>query len=161
MANANMKALRAMGKRITILLFFLLNFICLYSQNISKEFRQDTARVEQKVRNMLSTDDTTFGMLEASRTLEIEYDNLLNKYYKILYNKLDDDGKKALKEAELNWIKFRDSEKKLVAELHRNTYNESGGGTIWSVIYGNLSAQITRERVLELYSYLVSGDLEE
>ncbi|MCL2596403.1 MAG: DUF1311 domain-containing protein [Paludibacter sp.] len=161
MANTNMKTLLAASKKITILLFFLSNFICLYSQNISNEFKQDTARVEQKVRNMLDKDYSTYGMHEANKTLEIEYDKLLNKYYKILYNKLDDNGKKALKEAQLNWIKFRDSEKELVAQLYQNTYNEEGGGTIWGVIYGNSAAQITRERVFVLYGYLVLDNLEE
>ena len=159
MTNANMKVLLGMSKRIIILSFFLLNFICLYSQNTSDEFKQDTAYVEQKVRNMLDKDDTTYGMHEANKILEVEYDKLLNKYYKILYSKLDNNGKKALKETQLNWIKFRDAEKKLVAELRQNTLNEMGGGTIWGVIYGNLAAQITRERVFVLYSYLVS-DLE-
>ncbi|MCL2651218.1 MAG: DUF1311 domain-containing protein [Candidatus Azobacteroides sp.] len=158
MANSNKKVQWAMSKKITILLFFLSNFICLYSQNISDEFRQDTARVEQKVRDMLDKDDSTFGMLEANKTLEIEYDKLLNKYYKILYNKLDENGKKALKETQLNWIKFRDAEKNFVAELRRNTLDKMGGGTIWGVIYGNLSAQITRERVFVLYNYLVSDN---
>ena len=146
-------------KKLIIFLFLLSNLIC-YSQNISNEFRQDTARIEQKIRDMLDKDDTTFGMHEANNLLEIEYDKLLNKYYKILYNTLDENGKKALKEAQLNWIKFRDAEKKLVAELHQNTYNEMGGGTIWGVIYGNFSAQITRERVFTLYNYLVADDLE-
>ena len=157
MTDANMRVLWAMSKKIMVLLFFLSNFICLYSQNISDEFKRDTARVEQKVRNMIDKDYSTYGLHEANKTLEIEYDKLLNKYYKILYNKLDDNGKKALKETQLNWIKFRDAEKKFLSELHQNTFNEMGGGTMWGVHYGNLTAQITRERVFVLYSYLVSN----
>ena len=148
-------------QKLMLSLFFLSNFICLYSQNISTEFKQDTARVEQKVRDMLDEDNSTYGMLEANNVLETEYDKLLNKYYKMLYNKLDDAGKKALKKTQLNWIKFRDAEKELIAELYQNTYNEAGGGTIWGVIYGNLRAQITRERVFVLYNYLVADNLEE
>ena len=96
MTNANMKALWTTSKKITILLFFMSNFICLYSQNISDEFKLDTARIEQKVSNMLDEDYSTYGMHEANKVLEIEYDKLLNKYYKILYNKLDDNGKKSI-----------------------------------------------------------------
>lgn len=77
----------------------------------------------------------------------------------MLYNKLDNNGKKALQQAQRKWIIFRDSEKNLVGELFQNTYDEMGGGTIWGVIYGNLKAQITRERVFVLYNYLISNYL--
>ncbi|MCL1867720.1 MAG: DUF1311 domain-containing protein [Paludibacter sp.] len=146
-------------QKLIIFLFFLLNCICVYSQNISREFRQDTACVEQKVRDMLNQDDSTYGMHQANKTLEAEYDKLLNKYYKILYNKLDNNGKKAFQQAQRQWIKFRDSEKELIGEVFQNTYNEMGGGTIWGVIYGNFAAQITRERVFVLYNYLISDNL--
>jgi len=149
-------------KKIIICLLFLSNYICLYSQSISKEFRQDTARVEQKVRDLLEKEhSTTAGMLLANELLEKEYDILLNKYYKLLYAKLDDNGKKALKDAQSNWIKLRDADKNLITELSRNTYKEMGGGTIWDVIYSKLRAQITRERVFVLHGYLVSDNLED
>ncbi|MCL2132371.1 MAG: DUF1311 domain-containing protein [Lentimicrobiaceae bacterium] len=147
-------------KKLIISLFCLSNFICLYSQKISDEFKQDTARVEQKNRDMIEKDNSTYGLQEANKVLEIEYDRLLNKYYKMLYDKLDSNGKKALAATQLNWIKFRDAEKELISELHQNTYNEMGGGTIWGVLYGDYASQITRQRVFVLYNYLVSDDLE-
>lgn len=147
-------------KEVVVVLLFILNFNGLYSQSISAEFKQDTAFVKQKVRNMIDKDHSTMGMHVANIMLEDEYDKLLNKYYGILYGKLNEAGKKALKETQLNWIKFRDSEKNFVTELGRDTYDKAGGGTMWSVIYGNLKAQIVRDRVFVLYGYLISDGSE-
>jgi hypothetical protein len=113
-------------KKIILSLFFVSNFVYLYSQDtqkIANEFRQDTIRVEQKVRDMLEKDYSTAGMINSSVVLETEYDKLLNKYYKLLYHKLDKNGKTALEDAQLKWIKFRDADKNLVMELSRNTYD--------------------------------------
>ena len=162
MANVKMKALWAMSKRITILLFFLSNFMGVYSQDISdisKEFKQDTARVEQEIRDLRKEAQTTHDMALLYATLETRYDELLNKYYKILYSRLDDKGKKALREAQLNWIKFRDAEQKLLSELYRYTYEETHGATIWIIVFTRYGAEITRDRVFVLHKYLVLDDV--
>ncbi len=144
-------------KKLITLLLFALSFISIYSQDIEDEFNRDTARVEQMVRDTLDKYDySTWGMHAANTVSEVEYDKLLNKYYKLLQNKLDENGKKALKEAQLSWINFRDTDRKLITELYKNTYNEMGGGTMWSVIYGDFHAQLTRERVFVLYKYLTA-----
>lgn len=148
----------------------LFSFICFLlpfsvsSQNIDydaiiAEFRSDTARVNGQVRGMLDTDYTTAGMIEASNYSEQEYDKLLNKYYKILYNALNEDGKKALKATQLNWIKLRDSDKELVTAMRNQIYDEMGGGTIWGIIAADARADITRRRVIDLYNYLQFSDL--
>jgi uncharacterized protein YecT (DUF1311 family) len=130
-----------------------------FSQDFAKKFRQDTARVEQEIRDMLETDYSTAGMIFASGTLETAYDKLLNKYYTLLSDKLNDRGKKTLREAQLNWIKSRDADKKLISELYEKAYTTTGGGTIWRVIAANAMAQITRERVFVLYNYLMFSEL--
>ncbi len=127
--------------------------------NLSEQFEADTARVEQQTREFAEKDYSTLGMIETSLFYEEEYDKLLNKYYKLLYNSLDDEGKKVLKATQLNWIKLRDSEKLLVNELYQSTYEKMGGGTIWRVIAADARADITRRRVIELYNYLMFDDI--
>lgn len=150
-------------KRLIILIFGLFATYSVSSQNIdfdaiTDQFTADTARVNQQQRDMLSSDYSTMGMIEASNYSEQEYDKLLNKYYKILYNALNEDGKKALKATQLNWIKLRDSDKQLVTSMRNQIYDEIGGGTIWSVISSEARADITRRRVIDLYNYLLFSD---
>lgn len=126
---------------------------------LQTEFKTDTAHVNQEVRNMLDSDYTTPGMIKASNYSEQEYDKLLNKYYKILYNTLDDNGKKALRTTQLNWIKLRDSDKELVSAMRSQVYDEMGGGTIWGIVASDARARITQRRVVELFNYLLFSDI--
>jgi len=126
-------------------------------EKIEKQFTADTARVEKQVRDMIDSDFSTMGMIDATIQLEKGYDELLNKYYRILYDRLDTEGKNALKASQRNWIKLRDSDKLFIGELHRIIYNEMGGGTMWSVLSASQSAELTRQRVITLYEYLMFG----
>lgn len=152
-----------------VFLFLLLCLICLtdnisaqdyeWSESRKAEFKQDTAHLEQEVRVMLDKDYSTYGMMEASRYLEQGYDKLLNKYYKVLLGVLNDENKALLRASQRNWISLRDSEKKLVWGMKNQTYEESGGGTIWGVIAAGADADITRRRVFELYELLMFSTL--
>lgn len=130
-----------------------------YYESLEQEFRQDTARVEQSVRDMLDKDYSTAGMVKANVLLETEYDKLLNKYYKLLYKSLNDKGKTTLKITQRNWLKLRDSDQALVRTLVANQYKDTGGGSIWGIIGSGYRADIIRRRVFELFDYLVFGDL--
>lgn len=130
-----------------------------WSEARKTEFKQDTAHLEQSVRAMLDKDYSTYGMMEASRYLEQGYDKLLNKYYKVLLGILNEENKALLKTSQRNWISLRDSEKKLIWGMKNQTYEESGGGTIWGVIAASADADITRRRVFELYDLLMFSTL--
>ena len=151
-------------KNVLGVLMFLFGSVSVYSQNvdysvITVEFRTDTARIEQQVDNMVDQNPTTLGLIEASDFSEREYDKLLNKYYNVLYNALNEDGKKALKETQLSWIKFRDSDKELIRQMNVQVYDEMGGGTIWSVVASDARADVTRRRVIELFNYIMFADI--
>lgn len=155
-----------MNFNIIIFLFSLIGFSQFsYAQsplnyeNIRSEFIADTARVEQGNRELLDKDYSTLGMINAAIEYEKQYDILLNKYYKLLYRSLNIEGQKALKSSQMNWIKFRDSEKKLISEINAQTYDEAGGGTIWGVIASSIRSELTKKRVIELYNFLMYGCL--
>jgi len=138
------------------------NSVVIFGKDISNEFRQDTARIEQKVRDLLYAEySSTVGYILANELFEEEYDVLVDKYYKLLYAKLNKDGKKALKDAQLHWRKFRDAEINLITELKNNTFEEMGGGIYWEVFYGDWIAKLTRERVFVLYKYLIADGFED
>ena len=152
-------------KLLLSLVLVLISFGAVTSQvsnsyeNIQLEFSSDTAKIEKGIAAMLDKDYSTYGMIEASRYLEQGYDKLLNKYYKILLNILNDENKELLRMSQRNWISLRDSEKKLIWGMKDQTYEASGGGTIWSVIAASADADITRRRVFELYDLLMFSTL--
>ena len=115
-------------------------------------FTIDTFKIEQMLTMRLDVDFTTFSMIEAITDAENAYDKLLNKYYQILKKKLSEEDQEALKKTQLNWIKFRDSEKTLNVIISMPQY--SGGGTMHDITVAFENFEITKQRVLEIYSYI-------
>ncbi len=146
---------------ICILFFSCGTFIFGQDYKAYKEmFRQDTARVERIFRDMQTEDSSTAGMKEALKELEKGYDGLLNKYYQTLITSIEkEEDIKTLRESQRSWIKFRDSEKKLVSALAMQEYEKSGGGTIWSIVKLSADTEITKRRLIDLFSLLMIGDL--
>lgn len=128
------------------------NYNSEFEEQREVEFTLDTFRIERMMQLRLSTDYSTRGMVEAGNEAEAGYDKLLNKYYQVLLNRLKEEDKEILKQAQRNWIAYRDSEKKLNGLLTDDTY--SGGGTIQSVIAMSRSLELTKKRVFEIREYL-------
>lgn len=116
------------------------------------DFQIDTLMIERFVSKRTSIGDGTLGLIAAVHDSGIEYDILLNKYYKLLLKRLEDSDKEILKQAQRNWIQYRDSENKLNSLMSDEEY--SGGGTIQGILYTSRDAEITKNRVFELYDYL-------
>ncbi len=131
-----------------------------YSDEITKEeiieFIIDTCRIERIYSEKTNIDYSTLGMKESLADLDIQYDNLLNKYYKKLISKLPDSDKEILKQAQRNWIKFRDSENELINLLSGEKY--SGGGTMQGFYSGERSLYFTKKRVGDLFQYFIELD---
>jgi uncharacterized protein YecT (DUF1311 family) len=123
-----------------------------YEKKIMIDFQIDTFMIERLLVKRISIDYSTTGMCDAVYDSEIEYDRLLNKYYQILLKKLNDSDKAILRQSQVNWIKFRDTERKLNEEIAKDEY--SGGGTMQRNIVASGYAEITKERIIELYGYL-------
>ena len=81
---------------------------------------------------------------------DYEYvDKQLNLVYKRLMSKLDSVGKEKLKTAQLAWLKFRDTQAELDADLFRD-------GTGSTVLFLSSKTSSTQKRVEELQAYLKS-----
>ncbi|HJQ23303.1 MAG TPA: lysozyme inhibitor LprI family protein [Blastocatellia bacterium] len=75
-------------------------------------------------------------------------DAALNTVYKQLMTKIDDEGERtALKNAQLAWLKFRDSDCEF--EAYQNK-----GGTIYPLIYDGCLTTLTRARAKQLNDML-------
>ena len=114
-------------------------------------FRIDTFKIEQFFRRDLDYNYTTSGMNSATFDAADKYDSLLNKYYKLLLNKLVDGDKNTLKEAQRAWLAYREKEMKLVELLGQEQY--SGGGTMQILIYAGKYLAFIKARVNTLFDY--------
>lgn len=122
------------------------------TDNLRLEFTIDTFKIEERQRLKLDIDYSTNGMVISTLDANKEYDKLLNKYYQMLLNSLNEEDKEILKNSQRNWIVFRDSELELNGILMNDYY--SGGGTIQRVFAASRVLEITRDRVIEFYHYL-------
>ena len=115
------------------------------------DFQIDTLMIERFV-SIRASIGGTLDVIAAVYDSGIEYDKLLNKYYKLLHKRLEDSDKEILKQAQRNWIKYRDSESKLNDVIYKEEY--SGFGTVLDILVTSRNAEITKNRVFELYDYL-------
>ncbi|MDD4636751.1 MAG: DUF1311 domain-containing protein [Bacteroidales bacterium] len=114
-------------------------------------FTLDTCRIERIASEQMKIDFSTAGMSNAVNELNKQYDQLLNTYYQKLLAKLKDSDKELLKQAQRNWIQFRESELKLINLLSEDKY--SGGGTIQTNRRSVQSLNLTKQRLIELVHY--------
>ncbi|MBI3240372.1 MAG: DUF1311 domain-containing protein [Flavobacteriia bacterium] len=124
-----------------------------FSDSIYSMYAKDTFLLNGIYGLQVDADQTTSGMARAAYDCETGYDQLLNKYYGLLLSKLEKEEQTLLKESQRNWIKFRDSERKLSLNLMDEKY--TGGGTIQRLVYSSWYASLTEKRVEELVEYLM------
>ena len=124
-----------------------------FAKQVSVEYRLDAFKIDQLLARRIDIDYSTSGMVTATYEAESEYDDLLNKYYQKLLMKLSDEDKAVLKQAQKNWLQFRDSEHELNSLLTEDEY--SGGGTIQQTIGSDCDLELTKARVRGLVDYLL------
>ena len=96
--------------------------------------------------------ETTVDMKMCSARKYKQADDELNKVYRKLILKLDDEGHKAsLKTAQVAWLKYRDTNCDFESYLNR-------GGSIYSVIVSDCMTSMTNSRTKELKEQIESLD---
>ena len=93
----------------------------------------------------IDSNQTTYGMNQCTFEGQQKWDKELNKYYKLLMNKLDANGKTSLKESQRQWIKYRDKEFEFI-----QYYYLQKQGTMWTNVVAGIKYHFIRNRALEL-----------
>jgi uncharacterized protein YecT (DUF1311 family) len=105
--------------------------------------------IDKALESCLDKNSSTAGMVECMDRAYKQWDGELNRVYAELMKRLDAAEKAKLKEAQLQWLKFRDSEFKVIDGIYSKM-----DGTMYIPMHVDSRALIVRNRALELKSYL-------
>ena len=105
--------------------------------------------IDKWVEEQIAKDPSTAGEIQAYAKGSDMWDKELNKVYRELMNKLDNNQRVALQEAQINWIKFRDADHKAI-----NLIIQGLEGTMWLPVPEARLYKIIPQRAMELKDYL-------
>lgn len=124
-----------------------------FEKSTSISFRVDTFLIQDFLNRRLEFDYTTRDMTEAFNQAKEEYEKLINKYYQILYNKVNETDKQAVKSNHESWIAYETAEIALMRILYKEDY--TGGDSIQSINYAADLMHLKKERALSYYKKLL------
>jgi uncharacterized protein YecT (DUF1311 family) len=117
----------------------------LNSSALAAESENEKHEIDIFVDKAMDKDPSTAGMIKAMDEGEKLWDAELNKYYKLLTEKMDKESKAALKKAQLAWIAFRDAEFAMIADVYSKQE-----GTMYRVIAVSAHMEVVKRRALDL-----------
>ena len=108
-------------------------------------------KVNEKVylKAIENPDNGTRDTIRAYYEYKLFLDKELNKTYSLLKSKLPPERQKELKISQRNWIKFRDTEFKLI----NNNWSRSAFGSSFAISRGDYSSAIIKNRLMQLFHY--------
>lgn len=114
------------------------------------------AAFEAKEKPILATAENPDNGYRASLVAYTDYltflEKELNTVYKALQSKLPKDKQDGLKQSQVNWLKYRDSEFFLI----EGVWTKENFGSSSSITRGQYKASIVRDRVIQLMQYTKS-----
>ncbi|MGL6120249.1 MAG: lysozyme inhibitor LprI family protein [Fusobacteriaceae bacterium] len=134
-------------KKLLFISFLILSTISF--SGVSEDYDIELSILEKQYEEKLDNDYSTLGMLGAMEEYYNELDKVLNKSYKELMAVLSNDDKKALRDSQRAWIKFRDSQ----IEFSANLYSKKDG-TIWRQFTPRIMIDMMENRIDEIVDYL-------
>jgi len=124
-----------------------------FEKSTSISFRVDTFLIQDFVNRRLEADFSTPGMADAYSQAEKEYEKLVNKYYQILYNKLNEVDKQSLKLTHDKWMSFKTAENDLTEKLSNEEYSGGGSYVIIGIAYERML--LNKSRATAYYEKLL------
>ena len=114
-----------------------------YSQQTPKQ------PIDKALEACLDKDSTTAGMVDCIGKAYDKWDKELNRVYAELMKRLTQDARAKLKEAQVQWLKFRDAEFQMQSGIYSRLE-----GTMYIPMSADSRMQVVKNRALELKSYL-------
>jgi len=109
---------------------------------------QKKDHIDKCVEEQIAKDPSTAGEIHAYDKGSEMWDKELNRIYNELMKRLDKHQQTALKEAQRNWIKYRDAEYQAIGQIIQRLE-----GTMWLPVPSARLYKINRQRAMELKDY--------
>jgi uncharacterized protein YecT (DUF1311 family) len=109
--------------------------------------------IDKALEACIDKDPSTAGMTRCIDTAYEAWDKELNRNYATLMGRLKPAGKQSLKNAQVEWLRFRDAEFKLIDDIYSTLQ-----GTMYIPMRVSERVEIVKKRALALASY---SDLAE
>jgi uncharacterized protein YecT (DUF1311 family) len=120
---------------------FLMN--CLTVQAKEKEHL-----IDKVLKNCLERHYSTMETVQCLDQAYTSWDKELNRVYKLLEKQLQPADKQILKRAQLDWLKYRDNEFKVINMVYSQLQ-----GTMYIPVSVDRKIEVVKKRVLELVDY--------
>ncbi|MDO7172767.1 lysozyme inhibitor LprI family protein [Mariniflexile sp. AS56] len=132
-------------KEISLSIIFIFTLNGLFGQSKTGD------QIDLELKNCLESEKnyTTSAMTQCVIDATKNWDERLNETYQTLLKKLSSEQKKILVNAQKSWIAFRDNELAFSNKLYHDMQ-----GTMWIPIHAETRLNLTRQRTLEIESYL-------
>lgn len=129
--------------RLYLLLFILLSASVAYAQEPSIH------PIDKALDACIEKDGSTTGMIRCTDKAYAAWDRELNKNYADLMRQLKPGQKAALKAAQLEWLKYRDAEFKLIDSIY-----DTLQGTMYIPMRIAERLEVVKKRALDLGEYV-------
>jgi uncharacterized protein YecT (DUF1311 family) len=125
---------------------YVLSFIFILTCSVLSQEKQTEIDTLYKI--CIDNNPSTQGVIHCAGIAEEAWDKEMNQYYNLLMDVLKEDEKIKLKDSQLKWVAFRDSEFDFSGTMYYNL-----GGTMWLVANADKRVDIVKARALELKDY--------
>lgn len=129
-------------------LYLLLLFILLSAPVVSAQ-AQTTHPIDQALDACIEKDGSTAGMIRCTDKAYVAWDRQLNKNYTDLTRRLKPSQQATLKTAQLEWLKYRDADFKLIDSVYATLQ-----GTMYLPMRIAERLEVVKKRALDLRGYL-------
>ena len=130
-----------------LIVVFLLMIFAVGSGFAEEKEKQHS--IDAWLEKCVASDSSTNGMTKCAIEANTMWDKEMNRIYKELMKKLPEKQKTLLKQSQIQWLKFRDTEANFISEFY-----ESFEGTIWQNILVGEKINVIKKRTLTLQVYL-------
>lgn len=128
---------------------FLAMIAVLFIATVSCAQEQTPHPIDKALEACIDKNGSTAGMVECTDKAYLAWDKELNKSYTELMRTMKASGKESLRLAQLEWIKFRDLNFKLIDSVY-----DRMEGTMYIPMRIDARMEIVKKRALELKGYL-------
>ncbi len=105
--------------------------------------------IDKQEADCLNTASSTAAMIACADAAYAAWDKELNNVYSELMKTLPPTSKQLLKDSQLEWIKYRDKEFKMLADIYSHVQ-----GSMYLPVCVDEHAKLVKARVIQLRGYL-------